>query len=51
MQIYMHSMDSIFEIDVIYEDMLSKPLYGKVENASASVEVPIYEPGGNHVGR
>ena len=32
-QIYMHSMDSIFEIDVIYEDMLSKPLYGKVEDA------------------
>ncbi len=32
-QIYMHSIDSIFEIDIIDEDMLSKPLYGKVENA------------------
>jgi len=30
-QIYIHSIDSIFEI--IDKDMLSKPLYGKVENA------------------
>ena len=32
-QIYMHSIDSAFEIDIIEEDLLSAPLYGKVENA------------------
>ena len=32
-QIYMHSIDSIFESSIIDEDMISKPLYGKVDTA------------------
>lgn len=32
-QIYMHDMTSVFEIDTIEEELLSSPLYGKAEKA------------------